>query len=122
MYCVGLEIGDYHLFLLMIAYRCFSDTQMVDDMKKLEESIVEEHKSGRSIRELYELVQYAGCIIPRTYLMIIVGMAFVRAGLIPMNEILYDLTEMLRGVQNPLRGLFARYYLLQATRSEISNR
>ena len=91
-------------------------------MKKLEEVIVEEHKSGRSIRELYELVQYAGCIIPRIYLMIIVGMAFVRAALIPLNEILYDLMEMLRGIQNPLRGLFARYCLLQAIRTQISNK
>jgi vacuolar protein sorting-associated protein 35 len=64
------------------------------------------------LADLYELVQYAGNIIPRLYLMITVGTVYMSVDDAPVREILKDILEMSRGVQHPLRGLFIRYFLM----------
>ena len=64
------------------------------------------------LADLYELVQYAGNIVPRLYLMITVGTVYMSIGNAPVREILKDILEMSRGVQHPVRGLFLRYYLM----------
>jgi vacuolar protein sorting-associated protein 35 len=64
------------------------------------------------LADLYELVQYAGNIIPRLYLMITVGTVYMSIPDAPVREILKDVLEMSRGVQHPIRGLFLRYYLI----------
>jgi len=56
----------------------------------------------------YELVQYAGNIIPRLYLLVTVGAVYIKAKQVPTKDIMKDLVEMCRGVQHPLRGLFLR--------------
>lgn len=71
--------------------------------------------------DLYELMQYAGNIIPRLYLMITVGSVYMGLEDAPINEILNDMLEMCKGVQNPIRGLFLRYYLIQKTKSFLIN-
>ncbi|AMD22480.1 HHL290Cp [Eremothecium sinecaudum] len=78
--------------------------------------LVENHPKRHHLADLYELVQYAGNILPRLYLMITVGTAFLQIKDSPMEEILKDMIEMCKGVQNPVRGLFLRYYLSQRTR------
>ncbi len=50
------------------------------------------------------------------YLLITVGMVFIKSGEQSRRDVLKDLVEMARGVQHPLRGLFLRNYLLQCTR------
>jgi vacuolar protein sorting-associated protein 35 len=97
------------------------DTQITNDLKILQDSIVEEHIKGNSIDGLYELVQYVGNVVPRIYLMITIGVALARVNLLSIDEILSDLLEMIRGIQHPLRGLFARYYLLQVVRNLMLN-
>jgi len=51
------------------------------------------------------------------YLLITVGMVYIKSGECSRKDILRDLVEMARGVQHPLRGLFLRNYLLQCTRN-----
>jgi vacuolar protein sorting-associated protein 35 len=63
------------------------------------------------LADLYELVQYAGNIIPRMYLMITVGTAYMSIEGAPVKELMKDMMDMSRGVQQPTRGLFLRYYL-----------
>lgn len=63
------------------------------------------------LADLYELVQYAGNIIPRLYLMVTVGTVYMAIEDAPVKEIMKDMMEMSRGVQHPIRGLFLRYYL-----------
>lgn len=53
--------------------------------------------------EFYEVVQYAGNIVPRLYLLITVGVIYFKMEGAPKKEILKDLVEMNRGVQNPIR-------------------
>ncbi|KAJ4257408.1 retromer complex subunit Vps35 [Fusarium torreyae] len=63
------------------------------------------------LADLYELVQYAGNIVPRLYLMITVGTAYMAIEDAPVKELMKDMMDMSRGVQHPIRGLFLRYYL-----------
>lgn len=63
------------------------------------------------LADLYELVQYAGNIVPRLYLMVTVGTVYMAIEDAPVKEIMKDMMEMSRGVQHPIRGLFLRYYL-----------
>ena len=63
--------------------------------------------------DLYESVQHAGAVIPRLYLLITVGSAYVKTKEAPVKLILSDLLDMVKGVQQPTRGLFLRYYLLK---------
>lgn len=71
------------------------------------------------LADLYELVQYAGNIIPRLYLMITVGTVYMSVEDAPVKEIMKDMMEMSRGVQHPVRGLFLRYYLSGQAREHL---
>ncbi|KAH8662874.1 vacuolar protein sorting-associated protein 35 [Tricladium varicosporioides] len=71
------------------------------------------------LADLYELVQYAGNIIPRLYLMITVGTVYMSIPDAPVKEIMKDMMEMSRGVQHPVRGLFLRYYLSGQARENL---
>ncbi|KAF2453285.1 vacuolar protein sorting-associated protein-like protein 35 [Lineolata rhizophorae] len=71
------------------------------------------------LADLYELVQYAGNIIPRLYLMITVGTVYMSIPDAPVKEIMKDMMEMSRGVQHPVRGLFLRYYLSGQARDHL---
>lgn len=89
---------------------------VADELSELETFMFEEFTKGLKCDDLYELVQYAGAIIPRLYLLITVGTVYIRIKEYSRKTILRDLVEMCRGVQHPLRGLFLRNYLLQCTK------
>lgn len=90
---------------------------VTDELRHLEIHLLDEIQKGRKMSDLYELVQYAGNIIPRLYLLITVGLVYMKSNEHSKKDILKDLVEMCRGVQHPLRGLFLRNYLLQCTRN-----
>lgn len=90
-----------------------------DELRHLETYLLDEFSKGRKVADLYELVQYAGNIIPRLYLLITVGVVYIKNNELSRRDILKDLVEMCRGVQHPLRGLFLRNYLLQCTKNVL---
>ena len=53
------------------------------------------------------------------YLLVTVGLVYIKSKEGTKRDILKDLVEMCRGVQHPLRGLFLRNYLLQCTRNHL---
>jgi vacuolar protein sorting-associated protein 35 len=81
-----------------------------DALRHLSVYLRENHPVNH-LADLYELVQYAGNIIPRLYLMVTVGTVYMAIEDAPVKEIMKDMMEMSRGVQHPIRGLFLRYYL-----------
>ncbi|KAK4145973.1 vacuolar protein sorting-associated protein 35 [Dichotomopilus funicola] len=81
-----------------------------DALRYLSVHLRENHPVNH-LADLYELVQYAGNIIPRLYLMITVGTAYMAIEGAPVKELMKDMMDMSRGVQHPIRGLFLRYYL-----------
>ena len=84
-----------------------------DELRHLEAYIAQEHARGRRMLELYELVQHAGNVLPRLYLLLTVGSVYITSKEAAAKDILTDLVEMCRGVQHPMRGLFLRNYLAQ---------
>lgn len=81
-----------------------------DALRYLSVHLRENHPINH-LADLYELVQYAGNIVPRLYLMITVGTAYMSVEDAPVKELMKDMMDMSRGVQHPIRGLFLRYYL-----------
>ncbi|KAL7143716.1 hypothetical protein ABFS83_08G210800 [Erythranthe nasuta] len=90
-----------------------------DELRKLEIFFKEETSRGCSIVELYELVQHAGNILPRLYLLCTVGSVYIKSKEAPAKDVLKDLVEMCRGIEHPLRGLFLRSYLSQVSRDKL---
>ncbi|KZV60603.1 vacuolar protein sorting-associated protein 35 [Peniophora sp. CONT] len=91
-----------------------------DALRYLSNYLYEAHTSSRHhLADLYELVQYAGNIVPRLYLMITVGSVYMSIPDAPVKEIMKDMMEMSRGVLHPIRGLFLRHYLSGQTRDHL---
>ncbi|KAH1224035.1 Vacuolar protein sorting-associated protein 35A [Glycine max] len=90
-----------------------------DQLRKLETFFEEETRRGCSIIDLYELVQHAGNILPRLYLLCTVGSVYIKSKEAPAKDVLKDLVEMCRGIQHPVRGLFLRSYLSQVSRDKL---
>ncbi|ORZ37859.1 vacuolar protein sorting-associated protein 35-domain-containing protein [Catenaria anguillulae PL171] len=91
-----------------------------DNLRYLASLLTDAHRARRAnLAELYELVQYSTTIVPRLYLMITVGAAYMPIGETPIKIILRDLIDMTRGVQHPVRGLFLRHYLSSMTKDYL---
>ncbi|KAH7286518.1 hypothetical protein KP509_32G010800 [Ceratopteris richardii] len=90
-----------------------------DELRMLEVFFKEETKRGCTTAHLYELVQHAGNILPRLYLLCTVGSVYIKSKDAPAKEVLKDLVEMCRGIQNPIRGLFLRSYLSQISKDKL---
>lgn len=91
-----------------------------DALRHLSNYLYDAHTQGRHhLADLYELVQYAGNIVPRLYLMITVGSVYMSIADAPVKEIMKDMMEMSRGVLHPIRGLFLRHYLSGQTRDHL---
>ncbi|KAI9693568.1 MAG: Vacuolar protein sorting-associated protein 35 [Bogoriella megaspora] len=89
-----------------------------DALRHLSVYLRDSHPTNH-LADLYELVQYAGNIVPRLYLMITVGTVYMAIEEAPVKEIMKDMMEMSRGVQHPIRGLFLRYYLTGQARDHL---
>jgi vacuolar protein sorting-associated protein 35 len=91
-----------------------------DALRHVSTYLKEAHQTEKHhLADLYELVQYAGNIVPRLYLMITVGSVYMEIPDAPVKVIMRDMMEMARGVQHPTRGLFLRYYLSGQTRNSL---
>jgi vacuolar protein sorting-associated protein 35 len=97
-----------------------TDMAVFDSLRYLSNYLYEAHMANRHhLADLYELVQYAGNIVPRLYLMITVGSVYMSIPDSPVKEIMKDMMEMSRGVLHPIRGLFLRHYLSGQTRDHL---
>ena len=101
----------YHLF-----------TAAFDEMQIVISFFQEEIKRGRKVRDLYDAVQQAVYLIPRLYLMIAAGSIVMENEPKSTEEIIFDLLGMIKGVQNPIRGLFARYFLLKMIKDKLPDK
>jgi len=90
--------------------------QVNDELRGLESYFGEEPSKNRSFANLYELVQHAGNVVPRLYLLCTVGACYIRSKEAPAKFLLQDMADMCKGVQHPTRGLFLRAYLVQSCR------
>jgi vacuolar protein sorting-associated protein 35 len=72
-----------------------------------------------SIVEMYEKAQHQEHIIPRLYLLTTVASVYIKSKAHPAKDILFDLVELARGVQHPMRGLFFRDYLSLMSKDKL---
>jgi hypothetical protein len=103
----------------LLAVRCLTDMEVFDQLSFLEMFFMTLHRNGTPMAELYQMVQQAGNVVTRLYLLVTVGGVFIRSKAAPAKDILTDLVEMAKGVQQPMRGLFLRYYLSQKTKDKL---
>ena len=101
----------YHLF-----------TTVFDEMLLVEDFFKEEINRGRKVRDIYDSVQQAKYLIPRLYLMISAGSLVMEKEPNSCEEIIFDLLGMIKGVQNPIRGLFTRYFLLKRLKDKLPDK
>ena len=101
----------YHLF-----------TSVFDEMMIVENFMGEEIKRGRKVRDIYDSVQQAVYVIPRLYLMITAGSLVMENEPKSAEEIIFDLLGMIKAVQNPIRGLFVRYFLLKRIKDKLPDK
>ena len=100
-------------------YQLFS--AIFDEIIYLQNYFRDESKRGRRIKELYETVQQSISVVPRVYLLIIVGTIFIESEQCEKKEeVIYDIIQMIKGVQNPIRGLFIRYFLLKMLKDYLN--
>lgn len=97
-------------------------TAAFDEMQYVENYFKEEIKRGRRVKDLYESVQQARFILPRMYLLITVGGIYMETQVDSCKKIIFDLLQMVKGVQNPIRGLFTRYYLLKTIKDKLPDK
>lgn len=90
-----------------------------DEMQYVFNFFKEEASRGRRMKDLYDTVQQSRAIIPRLYLMITTGACYIDTESSAAKEVIFDLLNMVKGVQNPTRGLFTRYYLLKMVKERL---
>jgi vacuolar protein sorting-associated protein 35 len=81
----------------------------------------EEIKRGRRIKEFYEAVQQCITVLPRLYLMIIVGNIYIENCPSEKKEILNEIMRMANGVQHPLRGFYVRYFIIKILKNNFDD-
>uniref|UniRef100_A0A6N2KPL5 Vacuolar protein sorting-associated protein 35 n=1 Tax=Salix viminalis TaxID=40686 RepID=A0A6N2KPL5_SALVM len=84
-----------------------------DELRKLEMFFKDESKHGVSIVDLYELVQHAGNILPRLYLLCTVGSVYIKSKEAPAKDVLKDLCS------TPNPRIVLRSYLAQVSRDKL---
>lgn len=93
--------------------------QVFQEMQHLSTFFNDKSRHNRKMMDLYESVQHAGNILPRMYLLATVGASYIKSKEAPAKEILKDMSELTKGVQHPIRGLFLRYYLSQMVKDKL---
>ena len=74
LWSVSCQSASYVLFVRVYVSGLIEDMAVFDSLRFLSKYIKEAHLSGKQhCADLYEIVQYAGNIVPRMYLMITVG-------------------------------------------------
>eukprot|EP00916_Digyalum_oweni_P027512 GHVL01045005.1.p1 GENE.GHVL01045005.1~~GHVL01045005.1.p1 ORF type:complete len:775 (+),score=145.17 GHVL01045005.1:43-2367(+) len=94
--------------------------QVFQELQHLYAFFSDTTRHGKRMADLYESVQHAGNVLPRLYLLISVGASYIKNQQSVAKDILENMTELAKGVQHPMRGLFLRYYLNQMCKDKLS--
>ena len=95
---------------------------VVDVMLTLKNYMIEEINRGRRLIDLYDDVQQAQHVIPRLYLMITAGSIYIEKVPRSARIIIYDMLGLVKAVQNPIKGLFLRNYLLKMIKDKLPDK
>merc|ERR1719401_1541540 len=93
--------------------------RVFQEMQYLSTFFSDNTRHKRKMLDIYESVQHAGNILPRLYLLATVAASYIKSKEGSAKEILKDVSELCKGVQHPIRGLFLRYYLSQMVKDKL---
>jgi len=79
-------------------------------------------RNGTPAQEIYNTVQQCTGVLQRLYLMAMAGAVLIKSKQASARVVLADLTEHVKGVQHPQRGLFLRYFLLQKLKDRLPDK
>ena len=96
-------------------------TLIFDELLKVQDYFRGLIKNGRDPQAFYFSVEQSINILPRFYLITIAGTLFIETNINLKNEIIDDLLSLANGIQHPIRGLFARYFLLKITKDYFND-
>ena len=94
--------------------------KVYEELLPLKSYFLEEIKRGRRIKEFFEAVQQCITVLPRLYLMIIVGNIYIEESPNEKKDVLDEIMKMANGVQHPLRGFYTRYFILKVLKNNFS--
>ena len=97
-------------------------TTIFDEMQYIYNYFREEARRGRRMKDLYDVVQQCETIVSRLYLLICVASAYIETGQANATDIIFDLFNLMKGVQNPLRGLFCRFFFLKMIKDRLPDK
>ena len=95
--------------------------KVYEELLPLKSYFLEEIKRGRRIKEFFEAVQQCITVLPRLYLMIIVGNIYIEESPNEKKDVLDEIMKMANGVQHPLRGFYTRYFILKVLKNNFSD-
>lgn len=97
-------------------------TSVFDIMLNIKNYMSEEISRGRRLIDLYDSVQQAQHVIPRLYLMITAGAIYMEKVPRSTKIIIFDMLGLVKSVQNPIKGLFTRNYLLKMIKDKLPDK
>lgn len=95
--CASAMLAELRTSLLSPKYYYELYMAITDELRHLELYLLDEFQKENKVCDLYELVQYAGNVVPRLYLLITVGLVYIKTNSALKKSILKDLVEMCRG-------------------------
>lgn len=102
-----------------------TDNAVIAEIKKLDNYFESsDFRLKNHFLELYETVQHAGNAVPRFYLSVLVAKNLIAAPSGPsvsLSTILNDICSMAKIIQHPLRGLYARYFMVETLAVVLDN-
>ena len=104
---------------VQLYYQLF--TFIFDEILQIQSYFRKEIKQGRNVLDFYKSVQQCITVLPRVYLMIIVGSLIIEDKKEESDEVLEDLFEACNSVKHPIRGLFVRYFLLKLLKDYLND-
>ena len=96
--------------------------EVYDEMQFIQNFIKNSTYSGRKPKRLYEAAQQASFLIPRLFLQIVTGVVYIETEPRMCCDIMFDLIQMIKGVQHPIRGFFTRYFLLKTIKDVLPDK
>ena len=88
-------------------------SNIIEEISQIKIYFQEEINRGRRVKEFFEAVQQCVTVLPRLYLMIIVGYIYVEQFPDEKKSIFDEILKMLNSLQSPVRGFMVRYYFLK---------
>ena len=96
-------------------------SNVIEELSPLKLYFQEDINRGRRVKEFFEAVQQCITVLPRLYLMIIVGNIYLENFPEEKKSIFDEILKMMNGAQSPLRGFMVRYYFLKTFEKNFKN-